>query len=45
MTESKSVVAWASSGWEHKELWGMMEMFCIFMVVEVPQVYTFVKSH
>ena len=30
------------SGGGHKEVWGMVEMFDIFMLVEFLQVYTFV---
>lgn len=28
-----------------EELFGMMEMFCVLIMVVVPQPYTFVKTH
>lgn len=28
-----------------RELWGVMELLCILIVVEVTQLYAFVKTH
>lgn len=50
-TEIRSVVAWGVvAGADCKraqEIWGMgdAEMFCIFIVVMVTQLHTFVKTH
>lgn len=30
---------------EHEKVWGMMELFNTFIVLEVTQLYLFVKTH